>query len=89
MGAESPKAALQTLFWALNSTNATWETENLSSFGSIARRHERSSAPRTFSTRRDIRLSRIYSVEGRAGVSPAPLGRQSERANSKMPAITF
>src|SRR5205807_8686662 len=36
-----------------------------------------------------FRLSRIYSVQGRAGVSPAPLGRQSARPNSKIPADHF
>src|SRR6266480_7155968 len=40
----------------------------------------------TWVGRRD---SRIYSVQGRTGVSPVPLGRQPEWANSKIPAVSL
>src|SRR5256885_12669102 len=36
-----------------------------------------------------LKIQRFGSVQGRAGVSPAPLGRKSERANSKIPAYHF
>src|SRR5438094_6957097 len=45
-----------------------------------------SSAVVAWAGRRD---SRIYSVHGRTGVSPVPLGRQPERADSKNPADHF